>query len=80
MSDVAVFSQYNIDAKRVTAYFTPSASALASAFGAAPCAKPELAEGVGLWLEMARVCRFTFRDTVRAGTESVIRDLPYDFD
>lgn len=48
VSDVAVFSRYDTGAKLVTVYFTPSASVLASAFGAAPCAKPEPAEGFSL--------------------------------
>lgn len=40
--DMAVFSKRNQGEKRalITAYFTPSASSLAKAFGAQPCEKP----------------------------------------
>ena len=39
-SDLAVFSRYDLESNVVTVYFTPSASLLASAFGATPCEKP----------------------------------------
>lgn len=39
-SDLAVFSRNDLRTNVVTVYFTPSASVLASAFGATPCEKP----------------------------------------
>ena len=67
MSDVAVFAQYDIGAKRVTVYFTPSASVLASAFGAAPCAKPEPAEGFSLLVGDAQSLQVHFPGSSESG-------------
>lgn len=44
----AVFSRYDLQANIVTWYFSPEATTLAKAFGAAPCEKPISAEGFGL--------------------------------
>ena len=41
----AVFSYYDRERNIVTAYFSPTASELAMAFGAIPCARPEKREG-----------------------------------
>lgn len=39
--DMAVFSRYDLERNIVTAYFSPSAAALAKSFGAQPCEKPK---------------------------------------
>ena len=53
-SDIAVFSRYDLKSNIVTVYFTPSASLLASAFGATPCEKPGPEGKLGLLVGDAR--------------------------
>lgn len=46
--DMAVFSRYDLERNIVTAYFSPSAAALAKSFGAQPCEKPKRENRLGL--------------------------------
>ena len=55
--DMAVFSRYDLEANVVTVYFTPSATPLASLFGASPCDKPS-SEEIGLLAGNARAWKF----------------------
>jgi hypothetical protein len=58
--DVAVFSRYDLKANVVTVYFTPSASTLASAFGATPCDKPTPDKRLSLLVGDARSWQIHF--------------------
>lgn len=46
--NISVFSRYDLMKNVVTWWFSPEAQALAQAFGAEPCEKPQPAEGFGL--------------------------------
>ena len=61
---MAVFSQYDPRARRITAYFSPAASKLAAFFDARPCAKPP-GEGIGLLVGDARCWEICFPERKR---------------
>lgn len=63
-SSMAVFSRYDREANRVTAYFSPRASRLAALFDAIPCDKPSSA-GIGLLVGDARCWEIFFPDRKR---------------
>lgn len=58
--DMAAFSRYDLEKNIVTVYFSPGASVLAKAFGAAPCEKPKKVEGFGLLVGDARATEFFY--------------------
>ena len=61
---MAVFSRYDRQTNRVTAYFSPAAAKLADFFDAKPCAKP-LSQGIGLLVGDARSWEIYFPDRKR---------------
>lgn len=64
LPDLGVFSRYDLTTNVVTVYFTPSASLLASAFGATPCEKPSPGKGFGLLVGDARSWEAHFPDYI----------------
>ena len=61
---MAVFSRYDRQTNRVTAYFSPAAAKLADFFDAKPCAKPP-SQGIGLLVGDARSWEIYFPDRKR---------------
>ena len=61
---MAVFSRYDRQTKRLTAYFAPDASKLAEFFDAKPCLKPA-SQGIGLLVGDARCWEIYFPDRKR---------------
>lgn len=57
--DMAVFSRNDLERNVVTAYFSPAASALAKAFGATVCDKPNR-DGLGLLVGDQRSIQLLF--------------------
>ena len=58
--DCAIFSYYDLRENVVTVYFSPSAGALARAFGADFCIKPERREGFSMLVGSLRAWDLLF--------------------
>jgi len=46
--ELAIFTRHDLRTNRVIAYFSPAAAPLAERFGATPCERPVLDEGLAL--------------------------------